>query len=394
MKQYWLFVLNSLVNIAFCAIDSAFGNNISIDAVVVLSSFALIATLLVQFQCIGAHAYKVFQKYEKSCCLLSALVGVLLGIICIAYGYQITFVFDLTDTQREMLRQALVCYGICCPVEAVGRFLQRYITLKCYNKLVIISNITTYVLLISTDWLAVSLGWGCNGIVLSTGFSWLAYVIMLLIVTKFFSQEDKVQWQYIKKAFLVGKDLMLGGIISRSSNLCLGYFASTMGTEQYAIHSVALGAVQLAEYFRDAQCDYVIVKLHNRDKHKEQKAKRVFKQSWLPALLLPIIASFVLIFVMHGKVDLLSSLYGVALYCLPMLLYPIYDTVQQFVISRGRTKYALINALICAVWRVGALWVFSMTVGINLIVLASIYFLDYLSRTVYYIARLKHDKRV
>lgn len=394
MKQYWLFVLNSLVNVAFCAIDSAFGNNISIDAIVVLGSLAVIEPVLVQFQFIGMHAYKVLLKYAKSCCLLSVLVGILLGIICVTCGYQITFIFDLTDTQREMLRQALMCYGICIPFEVLGRFLQRYITLKCYNKLVIISNITTYVLLISTDWLAVYLGWGCNGIVLSTGFSWLTYAIILLIATKFFSQEDKVQWQYVKKAFLVGKDLMLGGIISRGSNLCLGYFASTMGTAQYAIHSVALGAVQLAEEFRDAQCDYVIVRLHNRDKHKEQKAKRVFKQCWLPALLLPIIASFLLILVMHGKVDLLSSLYGVALYCLPMLLYPVYDTVQQFVISRGRTKYALINALICTVWRVGALWICSMTIGVNLIVLAGAYLFDYISRTVYYIARLKHDKRV
>ena len=394
MKQYWVFALNSLINIVFCAVDGAFGNNISIDAVVVMGSYMLLETLGAQLLSMGGHAYKVFQKYEKSCCLLAVLVGILLCAVCIFGSYTITFVFDLTDIQREMLRQALICYGICCPTEALGRFMQRYITLKCYNKLALVSNFVTYIMLIGTDWLVISLGWGCNGLILSTGLTWFVYAIILLIATKFFSQPDRVTIRHIKNAFLVGKDFMLGGLISRGANLCFGYFASTMGTEQYAIHSVALGAVNLAEEFRDAQCDYTIVRLHNREKYKERKAKRVLKQCWLPSLLLPIIASFVLIIAMHGKVDLFSAIYGVALYCLPMLLYPIYDTVQQFAVSRGKTKYILANSIICAIWRILIIWVISLICGINLMILAFIYFFDYLSRTVFYIVRLKRDKRV
>ena len=393
MKQYWIFVLNSLVNMAFCAVDSTFGNNISIDAIVVMGSFALIGQLGAKILFIGGYAYKVFQKYEKNCCLLSLIIGVLFGAVCIFGSNIIIHVFDLTDTQYEMLRQALICYGMCCPVEAVGRFLQSYITYKCYNKLVIILNVATYILLIGTDWLAVSLGWGCNGLVLSTGLSWLVYVIILLIATKFFAQSDKLCIKYIKKAFLVGKDLAVSGIIERGANLCLGYFVSTMGTEQYAIHSVALGAVSLAEEFRDAQNDYTIVRLRNRDKYKERKAKRGFKQCWIRSLLLHIIASFVLVIVMHGKVGLAQAIYGVALYCLPMLMYPVYDTVQQFAMSRGKTKYALANSFICVFWRVVALWILSSVFGTSLIIIACVYFFDYLSSTIYYLVRLRRDKR-
>lgn len=393
MKQYWLFALNSLVNIIFCSVDSAFGNGISIDAVVVMGSFTILETLGTQFLVIGAQAYKVLQCNEKNCCLLSLISGIIIGALCITCAYPITYAFDLTDTQREMLRQVLVCYGICCPTEAVARFMQRFITLRCYNKLVLVSNITTYVLLIGTDWLAIALGWGCNGLVLSTGFTWIVYGIILLASTKFFSLDDKLRMGVLRKAFLIGKDLMLSGMISRGANLCLGHFASTMGTEQYAIHSVALSAVNLAEEFRDAQCDYTIVRLHNRDKYKERKAKRVFKQCWLPALLLPICSSFLLICIMHGKVDLLPAMGGVALYCAPMLLYPVYDTVQQFVMSRGKTKYALITCLICASWRIVILGVISLIMGVNLYILGIIYFMDYLSRTIYYTVRLVHDKK-
>lgn len=393
MKQYWLFALNSLVNIIFCSVDGAFGNGISIDAVVVMGSFTILETLGTQFLVIGAQAYKVLQNYEKSCCLLSLISGLIVGTVCITCAYPITYAFELTDTQRDMLTQVLICYGICCPTEAVARFMQRYITLKCYNKLALTSNIATYVLLIGTDWLAIEMGWGCNGLVLSTGFTWVVYGIILLVATKFFTNSDRVKLELIKKSFLIGKDLVFSGMISRGANLCLGHFASTMGTEQYAIHSVALSAVGLAEEFRDAQCDYTIVRLHNRNKYKEQKAKRVFKQCWLPALLLPVCASFILICVMHGKVDLLPAMSGVAIYCAPMLLYPIYDTVQQFVMSRGKTKYTLITCLICASWRIGILGVISLNMSINLYIIGIIYFMDYLSRTIYYIARLVHDKR-
>lgn len=394
MKQYWLFALNSLVYMTFCMIATAFGNNISIDAVVVMGSLELLMAVGTQFLIIGGQAFKVFQQYEKSCCLLSVLVGIVLGVICITCGYAITFAFDITETQREMLRQALVCYGICCPAEALGRFLHRYITIKCYNKLILISNIVSNVLMLGTDWIAISLGWGCNGLVLSAGFSWLIYAVMLLIATKFFSQKDKVQWKHIKKALLVGKDLMLSGILVSGSNLCLGYFASTMGTEQYAIHTVALGAVNLGEVFRDVYCDYALVKLHNRTKYKEQKARRLFKQCWLPALLLPITGSFITTLIMHGKVNLLSALYGTALYCLPMLIYPVYDLLQQFALSRGRTKYMLGNCCICVIYRIFVPWILSKTIGINLITVSAIYLLDYLSRAVRYLFKLKHDKQM
>lgn len=392
MRQYWLYVLNCLCNVVFCAVDGAFGNSISIDAIVVMGSFAVFESFCVQFLHLGRHAYKVLQKYEKNCCLLSLLAGTTFGVICIAGAYPLTYIFDLTDLQREMLRQAFMCYGVCCPVEAVGRFMQGYATYKCYNKLALLSNFLTYVLLIGTDCLVIVFGWGVNGLILSTGLTWLVYTI-ILVSTKFLKVNDKIKFSHLKTAFSKGKDLMLGGIISRGSNLCFGHFASMMGTEQYAIHSVALSVINLAEEFRDAQCDYTIVRLHGRENHKEQKAKQIFKQCWMPSLMLQLIASFLLTIMIHGKVVLSEAFYGVAIYCLHMLIFPVYDTVQQFAISRGKTKYTLITCCICMFYRTIVIWLCSLW-KISLWVLGIIYVLDYASRTVFYILALKHNKKL
>lgn len=392
MKQYWVFALNSVMNIAFCAVDGFFGNSISIDAVVVMGSLAVLEALCKQLLNIGFGAYKVLQKYEKTCCLLSLLSGTLVGLLCIFCAKPITYIFELTETQRNMLIKVLICYGICAPIEAVGRLLQGYITYKCYNKLALLSNLLTYLLMISTDVLALQLGFGAPGLVVSTGITWLVYAVILVIATKFFRIHEKIEAKNLRLAFSKGKDVVAGGIASRAANLCFGHFASTMGTEQYAIHSVALSIIGLAEEFRDAEAYYVIIKLRNRTKHKGDKAKRVLKQCWLPSLMLPIVTSFLLVLFMHGKVELPSALFGVALYCLPMLIYPVYDLMQQYHLSRGKTKYSVINGFIVVFWRVCVAGLLSCW-RISVPILGAIYFLDYFSRLIFYIAMAKRDAR-
>lgn len=393
MKQYWIFILNCLCTVFFDAIDGSFGNSISIDAVVVMGSIMILSGFCKQFLAIGAQAYRVFQGYELNCCLMAVLSGIIVGVICVTCAYPISFIFELTDTQRQMLVQGLICYGLWCPAEGVGRFLREYISCKCYNKLIIIANISTFILLIATDWVAMKLNWGVNGLVCSTGFSWLAYAVVLIICVNFFKTKDKITKSALKVVFSKGKDVVLGGIVSRFANLCLGHFASTMGTAQYAIHSVALSVVQLAEEFRDAEANYVIVRLKNRKKTKWHKAKLLLKQCWVPALFIPIVASFGLTFIMHGKVDICDALYGVAIYCAPMLIYPVYDCVQQYVISSGRTKYTILNGCMCGLWRIGILWGISLFMSINTMVIGAIYFLDYLSRLILYCCLVHRDAR-
>lgn len=388
MKQYWIYVLNSLCNIVFCAVDGAFGNNISIDAIVVMGSFVTIEWLCQNIMRLGVFGYQIIQKHEKNCCFVSLISGLALGVVCIVFATPITYIFELTEVQRGMLKELLILYGICCPMESVSRFLQAYITYKCYNKLVILANFGTYILLISTDYIAIRLGYGVTGLVASTELTWLVYLIVVWAVCKFHKQDDKISIQKIKYCMKMGKDLLVSRLVSRVANVMLGHFASTMSTMEYAIHTVALSVVSLSEEFRTALEDYSIVRLRDNKDNMRDEAKRVLKQCTTPSILLPIIAAALMTMIMHGKVDIASAYYGVGLYCTASLVQPLYDVVQSYVLIKEKAEFTVVRGFISAFWRMVVPWILSF-VGMTVLGIAIIYLLDYITSQIYYVIALK-----
>lgn len=391
MKQYWIFMLNSLCNLLFCAVDQAFSNHISIDAIVVMGSFVVIEWLCTNLTFLGFFGYQILQKYEKNCCLISLLSGIIIGAVCVFAATPITHLFEITDIQKNMLKQLLIAYGLCLPMESVSRFLQGFIIYKCYNKLVIWANFGTYILLILTDYLAIKLGYGVLGLVLSTELTWLVYLVIVWVACKFYKQDDKISFKKIKDCIKAGKDLLISRTISRIATTAVGHFASTMGSVDYAIHAVVLGMTSQAEWFRDAFGDYTIIKLRDSD-NKPKEAKNILKQCILPAMLLPIIAVMIMVFFMHGKVDIISAYKGAALYSLVFLIYPLYDLLQAYIISENKAKYITVRGCISAFWKIVVLGIVS-TYKINLLVIAIINILDYISSQIYYMLALKISRK-
>ena len=389
MKQFWLFVLNSIQNIVFCAVDLAFANNISIDAIVVLGSYTVIETLGMVFLNLGRFAYQSLQKNEHNCCVASLFSGIIIGILVITLSTPITYIFELTTIQQNMLKNLLIIYGLSCPMESVARFLQTYITYNCYNKLRLWANFGTYILLIFSDWLAIKLGFELSGIVFSTELSWFIYLIVVWLVCKFHKTDDKINVKTILKCIWIGKDVLFSRIISRIANVALGHFASTMGTNNYAIHSVALSITSLTEEFRDAVADFTLIKLKD-DSNKN--CKPIIKQLWLPFIMCSLVSNIILTIFMHGEVPILEAYYGVVIYSIPYLIYPIYDVLQSTILlSNIRQKAVLTNGLICALWRIPIIWVISLLIPISIPILGTIYLGDYLTRTISYNKNLKNN---
>lgn len=382
--------MNSLCNIVFCAVDSSFCNNISIDAIVVMGSFVVIEWLCTNTMRLGIFGYQILQKYEKSCCIVSLLSGLLVGAVCVVFAEPITYIFELTDLQRSMLKELLIAYGLCCPMESVSRFLQMFITYKCYNKLVIWANFGTYVLLILTDYIVIKLGYGVLGLVLSTELTWLVYLVIIWIGCKFHKQTDKISISKIMRCIKSGKNVLASRIVSRVANVILGHFASTMDTAIYAIHAVALSITNLAEEFRDAISDYTLVRLRDNRDNMPKEAKHVLKQCIAPAILLPAVASAIMTIVMHGKVDIISAYYGVALYSIVYLVMPLYDVVQAYVLSKDKATFVLVRGFISAFWRIAIMWVMSIY-QITIFGIAIVYLLDYITSQIYYIFALKRS---
>lgn len=392
MLQYWIYILSNLIDAVFSSIDAAFGNYINVDAVVVMASYSLVSALGTQVMQIGNKAYTVLQASAKSCLLLSFISSLIWGFAIASLSDYIPLLFDLTDTQHELMSQVLICYAILCPAEALGSMCGKYCIFKCYNKLQIISNIAMWLVLLRTDWLVVSLGFGCVGIVFASGLSWLLYFLALFIGTKFWTDPDRINFSSIRQAFRAGKDYAVSNIAQRFASLALGHFASTMGAAEYAIYSVAMSAVSDAGCLRNAYFNYCIVRLRNRSACKEQKAKRLFKQVGMLGFLLPACLAFLLVYISHGVVDLKSAIWGTALFFPALLVYPVYDMLNAFAISRGKTKHTLGIAVWALIARAALPFVLSLIVDLNIYLVVLCYFLDYLGRTLYMYIRLKLDK--
>lgn len=340
---------------------------------------------------IGIYAYRVQQDYANNNCFLQFMCGIFTGVLCIVLRVPISNLFDITSEQKELLQQVLIVFGVSCPIEAVARFLQTYIIYKCYNKLVLINNILSCIVAAVTDWLALELGFGVVGIVAATEMTWFIYGVIAYFCCRFYRVTDKIDAKQLLKSVKFGKDLLLSEMVARVSSLLLGHFASTMSTMNYAIHSVALSITSEVEEFRCALRDYSLVELKKTDKKKEH-AHRIFKQTYIYSLLLSIVSAFILVFVMHGKVDIVSASIGTLWYMLPFLVYPIFEIISAYILSTERSEILFYGSFIRLILYASVLGCWSSS-GISIPILGILTFAEPIIRMTFFVVVLKYKKR-
>lgn len=394
MKQYWLFVLAALQDIVFCTIDSTFANNISLDVIVVLNSFTIVMYFCLRPLLMGFWAYQAMQTNPKNCLVCSLLSSILVGIILIATAHVLPYMFTLTDEQKQMLSDIFVLFGFCAPIQAVARYLQEYCIYTGRQKLVLISAFITYIPMIIGDWIAVQCNAGTFGLRIATELCWLLYLIILLPASGVLKVDDKLNWKTIRHCFFVGKDTCISQSIVRIATLFLTSMASTMGTEAYAIHSVALSITDMAESFREATQSYSIIELRDHRDNLARHSAKVTKKLFAPALLLPLGLEVALVFIMHGKVCIQDAALATCMYSLPFFVYPLYDISAGAVVLSSVRSSSITMSVVSAIWRVCVLWVLIQVFGATIPVFGAIYFLDYLSRTVFYRVMLHHEQNL
>lgn len=394
MKQYWLFIITALQDIIFGAIDSTFANNVNLDVIVVINSFLIVMYFCLRPMQLGFYAYQAMQSRPKNCLVCSVIAGSIVGLIVIIFSDIMPYMFTLESQQREALAEVFRLFGICAPLQAVTRYLQSYCAYIGKQRLVLISAFVTYIPMIIGDWIAVSLNAGAFGLRLSTELCWVLYFIVLLPASGILKTHDKVERKMVLHCFYVGKDVCISQSIIRGATLFLTSTASTMGTVSYALHSVALGITDMAECFRDATVDYSILELREHRDNLAEYSRVVIKKLFAPALVLPLGLECILVIVMHGKVGIMDAAITTAIYSLPFLVYSIYDISAASIRLSTVRSSAITMSLITVAWRVGVLWVLVQIFGAVIPVFGIIYFLDYLSRTIFYRIMLHKEERV
>lgn len=392
MKQYWALILLALQDIVFCAIDNTFANNVSLDVIVALNSFTVVLYLCLRPIHIGFYAYQSLQSNPKNCLVCTLISSTITGGILAACAVPISYIFTLTDVQREMVQQILILFGCCASIQGTARFLMQYCIYTGRNKLIFWVSFATYIQMILTDWLAVSLGSGAFGLRLSTEICWFLYLLILLPASGILKVQDKIAPKTIKHCFWVGKDVCISQLVIRIGSTCMTSIASTMGTLNYAIHSVSIGIVDLGESFRDATVQYGIINMREHRDNLRQRSLVVLRKLFVPALLLPLALEAILVVAMHGQVSIQDAAIGTLLYSVPFLIYPLYDISAAAIRLSSVRNTAIKVGIISAIIRGPILWGLSQVLEVNLLLLGVIYATDYLSRTIWYRAALRKEQ--
>lgn len=395
MKQYWMFILIALQDIVFCAVDGAFANNVSLDVIVSLNTFLIVEYFCLRPMQLGFYGYQAMQSNPKNCLMCSLIAGIVVGVLVASLSVPISYLFTLTEVQRQATKEVLVLFGCFAPVQAVTRYMQHYCYYTDKSKLVLIADLITYIQLILTDWWAVAADAGTFGLRLSTELCWASCLVILLPASGILKETDKISAKIIRHCFwVVGKDACISQSIIRAASIFLTSQASTMGTVTYAIHSVALSITDLGECFRDATVDYSVVELRDYRNNLHEQSRQLLKRLYLPALLLPLVLDAVLIFFMHGKVSLSDTIYGVAMYSIPFLIYPFYDISAAAIRLSTVRSSAILMSCVTAIWRVPILYGLIQLFGATIPVFSAIFALDYLSRLIVYRIMLRKERKM
>lgn len=85
MKQFLIFLFTGVSIAILDLVDSAFGNQISLDSICVMSAFTVLYWCFSALCTVGEYAYRVKLKYESECFTLQVTITLICSFILIVF---------------------------------------------------------------------------------------------------------------------------------------------------------------------------------------------------------------------------------------------------------------------------------------------------------------------
>lgn len=274
LRQFYIFIITGFCVAVFDLIDSAFGNNLDVDSICVMSSFMIISWCMCIFGGVGVYAYNIRQSSLSECLILQVSFSLIVSAIVLLFNDKIPYIYNLTDRQYELISQCLFWYSLFFVVQEIALFLYNYIALKCKNKVIVITNILFYVIMIVLDILVVMNGGKCYHLVITTGISYSIILICYLVASGVISDLNKPNFNSLKLCFMDAKDMLIDRILGKVATVTFNVTASYLGTEYYAIHSVGYNIATSSECITDEISRMQIIALKGID-NKIEKYKSI-----------------------------------------------------------------------------------------------------------------------
>ena len=383
MKEFISILISFIFMSLADSIDSAFNNLISIDAIVVTGSFLLIDSIFKSFAEIGIYTYRTTRKNEWQYLWFNIIFGILMGIIVLTCKNLIVNIFNLSDTQKNMLSILLNFYAIYVVFGRLANGIFEIIRLKGQLKLYRKSLIVYYVSLIALDTFAYLFTKNLTLLFVATIVSWLISVIYMLYNLKLkFELPNK---NSLKNVIKYGFAYSLERLLSRIFLLLYGVIASHMGTEKYGIHTVCYSVCLTLEIITNAYQAALMIKVPEGKTYIEQYNKCInMRNKCFPLIIaLNFVFTFIYLVISHGSLPLNKCFPYIIFYSLGVFgLYP-YETYKTLCISQGKSFILLIGSTIGVIIRFLICLLFLNT-PFALFVFGIVNFIDFFSRSIVY----------
>ena len=383
MKQLIIIILQGLFNAVCNRIDNSFGNNMSVDAVCVLTSLFMVNWIVGEVYALGMNAYNVLQSKAKECLLVSIVLGGVMGLVLFIFSNWIPYAFSLTATQRVLFSKCLKVRACYCVFAAVGDFMERYLLIRCKYKKQFLNDVVFWTIMFLSDAWVVASGRELPWLIGTTGVSYFVYCTTILFSSGILKENFQWSSQALKEIFKHGGNVCLERLFNRVGSIVCTLYASHLGTKLYAIHGICYSVLLFAEGFSVYFNTFQIIQLKKVEKSERFALCKKLNQKYgafivtLSYLSVPII-----LLVLHGKVNYWDCFLYSLLYCSDLIPFFFFESAKSYLTVQQQSKFLRYSGIVGVVVKIVFIGVCYCSSG-NLFMFAFIYPLEQLARAVY-----------
>lgn len=389
MRQFLFFVFQAVYTILAKIIDDGFANKISVDSVIAYGSFIPIIWTFQSVYNIGKYAYANTQKEEKACLFLGFIASIFMLIIGLPIYRVIHCIYNLTNVQIGLFNNLVLCYLFTMPLRQIGDYLNMYLMYQFENKIVFIADIMYWIIALALDVLVYINGYPVYFLVITTGVAYLIYDIVLLHQSKIL--QKRINVQFLKEAFLKGKDVVIDRVMGKVATLSYGAMAAQLDRPLYAIHCVVYGIICNCEEFTNNFNMYCLARLKFMNRNIMVGAKMLIRKYGRLLLPLEFLFAYIFLFFYHGAVPLADCLPWLAVYLTDSISLLFYEVYKAVLSCYGRTEYLRYGGIIGVFVRIPFTFI-AWKLGLGLLGFGVSCTVDFGLRAVYYYIMAKKSE--
>jgi Na+-driven multidrug efflux pump len=362
MKQFLILCINGALISVLGMVDTSFGNNMGVDAIIVFASWGTLYYLFHKIAMLGDCCYQCYPTRFTEGFIINIVMSILAGALMIVTSTLTSNLFEITQKQHELLIKCTVVYGFGIPISQTESIFNKHLVLTEKNKELIGATVVFYTAMIAWDAACLFLHTECYWLIVGTVTCNFITDLYYIIVCKCHKDFNRPDWHSVKELLSKGFFMWLERTGNAIAYVLASAIASYLGEMQYAIHSVCAGIAGATEDVTNCWCQNQIVRLQGKsveDKFKAFKVER--KKTFLPVILISLILALSLFIPMKGELPAGTTFKYLLLYLSQILFLCPYENYRGLLTSLGYTKCMPINMLIGTLFRLAYAYICIIT---------------------------------